>query len=86
MRTRSLKDSTFKPSVLEVLDVQEEKNVNQRQTDHQDVMNKKSSNRQPLHVSNRPHCYRNSLVVSEPAEGTGDNMTNTGDIRFDEEE
>ena len=80
MRTR-----TPKPSVLDVLDVQEENRFHVRQTSHQDVMNV-SSRRQPMNVSAQRHGYRNSLVASEPADGTGDNLVNTGEEMLEDED
>ena len=81
MRTR-----TPKPSALDVLDVEEENNINQRKTSHHHVRNL-SSKRQPLDVPARHHYDRNSLVFSEPAaDGTGDNFVNMGEEMPDGEE
>ena len=65
--------------------MQEEKNLNQRQTCHKDVKNR-TPGRQQMNVSDRRHCYRNSLVVSEPADGTGDIMINTGENNLEDDE
>ena len=77
----NLRTHSAKASILEVLDVQEEK----RQTYHQDVMNR--SSRRELNTSSRRQCYRNSLVVSEPElAGTGDIMINTADVKLEEQQ
>ena len=77
MNPSLVRTRTPKPSVLEGLDVQEQLNMfNHRQTSHQDVVTR-SAKHKPMKVSARRNYYRNSLVVSEPADGTGDNMVNT---------
>ena len=61
------------PSFLEAIDVQEEKK-------------NRSSKRLPLFVSARPHFYRGSLVVSEPADGNGSILINAGEDKFEDED
>ena len=45
-----------------------------------------SSRRQPMNVLAQRHGYRNSLVASEPVDGTGDNLVNTGEEMLEDED
>ena len=86
MNPSLVRTRTPKPSVLEGLDVQEQLNMfNHRQTTHQDVVTR-SVKHKPMDVSARRHYYRNSLVVSEPVDCTGDNLVNTGEEIIHDEE
>ena len=76
VRTRSLRHSMAKPSVLEVLD--EGNSNHHRQTTTYHGLNKSSIANQPILSRTLTKRRRSSLVASErPADRTGDNLVVT---------